>query len=101
MKKYSSKSIKTVLNEHRDEILAKQSAEFLDEGYYIMESCVALGDYYYNDSSLAKKALKACRSALTMLQSTSLKTNMNSTRTELHSADKLCIPEKSGMRNNQ
>lgn len=37
---------------------AKQSAEFLDEGYYIMESCVALGDYYYNDSSLAKKALK-------------------------------------------
>ena len=39
-------------------IEAKQSAEFLDEGYYIMESCVALGDYYYNDSSLAKKALK-------------------------------------------
>lgn len=39
-------------------IEAKQSAEFLDEGYYIMESCVALGDYYYNDSSLAKKTLK-------------------------------------------
>lgn len=39
-------------------IEAKQSAEFLDEGYYIMESCVALGDYYYNDSSLAQKALK-------------------------------------------
>ena len=37
---------------------AKQSAEFLDEGYYIMEACVALGDYYYNDLSLAKKALK-------------------------------------------
>ena len=37
---------------------AKQSAEFLDEGYYIMEASVALGDYYYNDSSLAKKALK-------------------------------------------
>lgn len=37
---------------------AKQSAEFLDEGYYIMEACVALGDYYYNDSSLSKKALK-------------------------------------------
>lgn len=37
---------------------AKQAAEFLDEGYYVMEACVALGDYYYNDSSLAKKALK-------------------------------------------
>ena len=37
---------------------AKQSAEFLDEGYYIMEASVALGDYYYNDSSLTKKALK-------------------------------------------
>ena len=37
---------------------AKQSAEFLNEDYYMMKSCVALGDYYYNDSSLAKKALE-------------------------------------------
>ena len=36
---------------------AKQSAEFMNEPFYIMESTVALGDYYYNNISLNKKAL--------------------------------------------
>lgn len=36
---------------------AKQSAEFINEDFYILEASVALGDYYYNNISLNKKAL--------------------------------------------
>ena len=36
---------------------AKQSAEFINEEFYILESTLALGDYYYNNISLNKKAL--------------------------------------------
>ena len=36
---------------------AKQSAEFVNEDYCIMEASVALGDYYYNDNSKNKNAL--------------------------------------------
>ena len=36
---------------------AKQSAEFLNEAFYIVESSVALGDYYYNVSGKEKEAL--------------------------------------------
>ena len=52
---------------------AKQSAEFMNEPFYIMESTVALGDYYYNNISLNKKALaeyfKARKIAQTMASS--------------------------------
>jgi len=36
---------------------AKQSAEFINDEYCIMESSVNLGDYYYNDKNADKKAL--------------------------------------------
>lgn len=36
---------------------AKQSAEFINEDFYILEASIALGDYYYNNISLNKKAL--------------------------------------------
>lgn len=36
---------------------AKQSAEFINEDFYILQATVALGDYYYNNISLNKKAL--------------------------------------------
>lgn len=36
---------------------AKLSAEFINEPFYILESEIALGDYYYNNISLNKKAL--------------------------------------------
>ena len=36
---------------------AKQCAEFINEDFYILEATVALGDYYYNNVSLNKKAL--------------------------------------------
>ena len=49
---------------------AKQSAEFINEDFYILEATLALGDYYYNNISLNKKALieyfKARRLAQTM-----------------------------------
>ncbi len=36
---------------------AKQSAEFINEDFYLLEATLALGDYYYNSISLNKKAL--------------------------------------------
>ena len=36
---------------------AKQSAEFINEDFYIVEATVALGDFYYNNVSTHKKAL--------------------------------------------
>ena len=36
---------------------AKQSAEFINEDFYILEASLALGDYYYNDINMNKKAL--------------------------------------------
>jgi len=35
---------------------AKQSAEFINEDYYILESTIALGDYYYNYKDKIKEA---------------------------------------------
>ena len=37
---------------------AKQSAEFINEDFYILESAIALGDYYYNQKDKVTKALK-------------------------------------------
>lgn len=36
---------------------AKQSAEFINEDFYVLEATLALGDYYYNNISMNKKAL--------------------------------------------
>ena len=36
---------------------AKQSAEFINEDFYILEATIALGDYYYNHKEMTKKAL--------------------------------------------
>ncbi len=38
-------------------IEAKQSAEFINEDFYIIEASVTLGDYYYNKKGKEKKAL--------------------------------------------
>ena len=35
---------------------AKQSAEFINEDFYILEATIALGDYYYNYKSTSKEA---------------------------------------------
>ena len=36
---------------------AKQSAEFINEDFYILEATVTLGDYYYDHKNMTKKAL--------------------------------------------
>ncbi len=36
---------------------ARQSAEFINEDFYLLEATLALGDYYYNSISMNKKAL--------------------------------------------
>ena len=36
---------------------AKQSAEFINEDFYILEATIALGDYYYNNKNTNKEAL--------------------------------------------
>ena len=38
-------------------IEAKQCAEFINEDYYILEATIALGDYYYDQINMKKKAL--------------------------------------------
>lgn len=38
-------------------IAAKQSAEFLNEDFYILEASIALGDYYYNHKEAVESAL--------------------------------------------
>lgn len=38
-------------------IEAKKSAEFINEEFYILESSIALGDYYYNDPNTYTEAL--------------------------------------------
>lgn len=53
---------KICIKEHSKDALnylleAKQSAEFINEDFYILEASLALGDYYYNNISLNKKAL--------------------------------------------
>lgn len=45
---------------------AKQSAEFINEDFYIVEATVALGDYYYNNSATHKKALAEYFKALSV-----------------------------------
>lgn len=39
-------------------IEAKKSAEFINDEYYILETTVALGDFYYNNKETYKDALK-------------------------------------------
>ena len=39
-------------------IEAKKSAEFINEEYYILESTLALGDYYYNNKETHSEALR-------------------------------------------
>ena len=39
-------------------IEAKKTAEFINEDFYILESALALGDYYYNSPKTYKKALE-------------------------------------------
>jgi len=38
-------------------IEAKQSAEFINQTFYVIEASIALGDYFYNDINMHKKAL--------------------------------------------
>lgn len=50
IKNHSDKAIDFLLD-------AKQSAEFINEDFYILEATIALGDYYYDHKSMTKKAL--------------------------------------------
>ena len=47
---------------------AKQCAEFINEDFYILESTIALGDYYYNNPQYAKRALSEYFQALNVAQ---------------------------------
>lgn len=65
---YTTSHIAKILGERKDKETkrflkeAKQSAEFLNEPFYMIEASVALGDYYYNIPGKAEKALtEYCR----------------------------------------
>jgi hypothetical protein len=51
---YAKTNIKKAYNYMME---AKQSAEFINEDFYILEATVTLGDYYYDYKNLNKKAL--------------------------------------------
>ena len=59
--KNSNKALKYILE-------AKSSAEFINEDFYVLESTIALGDYYYNNSATYKDALKEYFNALTVAE---------------------------------
>ena len=64
---------------------AKQSAEFINEDFYILEASIALGDYYYNDISLNKKAL--CEYIKARKLARTLTTSIDITKIEQRIAD--------------
>ena len=47
---------------------AKKSAEFINEEFYILESTIALGDYYYNSPKTYDKALEEYFKAYNLVQ---------------------------------
>ena len=52
-------------------IEAKKSAEFINEEFFILESTIALGDYYYNSSATYKNALIEYFKALNLAETIS------------------------------
>ena len=71
---YTTSNIAKILNERNDRnvlkflLEAKQSAEFIDDTFNIIESSVALGDYYYNIPEKSKEALtEYCKARQTAL----------------------------------
>ena len=56
---------------------AKRSADFLNEGFYILESSIALGDYYYYNPKNYSKALKEYYNALDIAEKSSFKVDMS------------------------
>jgi tetratricopeptide (TPR) repeat protein len=50
IKNHSEKAVEFLLD-------AKQSAEFINEDFYVLEATIALGDYYYDHKTMTKKAL--------------------------------------------
>ena len=54
-------------------IEAKRSADFLNEDFYIIESSIALGDYYYNSSKTYTDALREYYKAKSVADRTSQK----------------------------
>ncbi len=60
---YTALHIAQIYNNRHSELAysylkdAKQSAEFLNEAFYITEAHIALGDYYYNISDKSEEAL--------------------------------------------
>jgi tetratricopeptide (TPR) repeat protein len=82
-------------------IEAKKSAEFVNEDFYIMESTIALGDYYYNKPTLQKEALveyfKAKKVALRISQSDDLKKiedRINDMKLRMKSEDFISVEKK-------
>ncbi len=61
---YNASKIAEILTQRRKPqaldylIEAKKSAEFINEDFYIAQSTIALGDYYYNFSDKCKDSLK-------------------------------------------
>ena len=72
-KLYSDKSADLAL---KYLIEAKQSAEFINEEFYMTNAYIALGDFYYNDISQAKEALQEYFKAKSILKNSDEQMNI-------------------------
>lgn len=87
-------------------IEAKKSAEFINEEFYILESTIALGDYYYNSSKTYKEALREYFRALTQAQKISkeieiskIEQRINDMRLRMDSKDFEYVESRYGRKN--
>ena len=63
---------------------AKKSAEFINEDFYILESTLALGDYYYNEPNKHKEALREYFKAKKTAESLSSSVDINKIETRIN-----------------
>ncbi len=74
-------------------IEAKKSAEFMNEEFYIMESSIALGDYYYNRKDYYKDGLKEYFKARKLAQNSAEKVDINKIERRINDMKLRMTPE--------
>lgn len=96
---YTSSHIAKIMTESGNKnainylIEAKQSAEFLNEAFYLVESSLALGDYYYNITDKSAEALTEYCKAKEVTLNSSEEINIDSIDKRIEDM-KLRMPQK-------
>lgn len=75
-------------------IEAKKSAEFINEVFYILESTIALGDYYYNNPNTLKDSLREYFRALNLAQKISREVEISKIENRINDMKLRMSPEE-------